>query len=385
MTRIVIIGSSAAGISAAEAARKQDPNAEIRVFSQDTFLPYYRLRIGEVITDPAKRDSLTLHPASWYEDRRIELNLNQTVTGVDVKNKTIALADESAVEYDKLILAQGSHSFVPPIPGADLDGVMTLWSMTDALTIESKLTKGKSCVIIGGGLLGLETAYQAALKGVDTTVVDTSPRLLARQLDDIGSEIFRKQVEKQGVNAVIGGKISAIIKNDSDGKALAVELEDGTLLPANLVIISTGVRPNVAILDGTGIEIGHHVVCTNKMETNVKDVYAAGDVMEQGGAWFGQWSISMGQGKVAGTNAAGGDAVYELTPPPYTINTMDTKVAAGGKVSGDEEGYHEDVTRSDGELHYRKVCYLDGKVCGFVLIGNTKEYVKLAKEMKETD
>ena len=94
MTRIVIIGSSAAGISAAEAARKQDPNAEIRVFSQDTFLPYYRLRIGEVITDPAKRDSLTLHPASWYEDRRIELNLNQTVTGVDVKNKTIALADD---------------------------------------------------------------------------------------------------------------------------------------------------------------------------------------------------------------------------------------------------------------------------------------------------
>ncbi|HHX37714.1 MAG TPA: NAD(P)/FAD-dependent oxidoreductase [Clostridiaceae bacterium] len=384
MTKIVIIGSSIAGVSAAAAARKQDPDASISIYSKDTKLPYYRLRIGEVLADPAMAEKLTLHPQSWYDDRKIDLNLNQTVTAIDPDNKQITLENGNKVDYDKLILAQGSHSFVPPIKGKDLAGVLTLWYMDEALKIEDKLSEGKNAVIIGGGLLGLETAYNVAKHGIDTTIIETSDRLLARQLDEGGSAVFTKQVLKQNVHPVLSGSVIEIKADASGEKVGSVELKDGTSIPADIVIISTGVRPNVDLLEGLDIEIGRHVVCNDRMETSIPDIYAAGDVMEQDGQWYGQWSISKSQGTVAGTNAAGGDATYTIQPPPYTMNTMDTKVASGGTLNGaDVDNYNEEVKVDEEHLDYYKVSKSGDKVIGFALVGNTKDYLKLSKAMKE--
>ena len=161
MTKIVIIGSSIAGVSAAEAARKQDPDATISIYSMDTKLPYYRLHRRSVGRS-AMAEKLVLHPQFWYDERNIDINLNQVVTAIDPDKKEITLESGDQVSYDKLILAQGSHSFVPPIKGKDLDGVMTLWYMDEALKIEAALAEGAKAVIIGGGLLGLETAYNVA-------------------------------------------------------------------------------------------------------------------------------------------------------------------------------------------------------------------------------
>ena len=137
-------------------------------------------------------------------------------------------------------------------------------------------------------------------------------------------------------------------------------------------------------MEGTGIATNRFVITNDRMETNIPDVYAAGDVMEQDGGWSGQWSISMAQGKTAGTNAARGSAEYKLTPPPYTMNTMGTKVAAGGQVTDNgEPGYRESVSVDEERLHYRKVCYLGETVCGFILIGDTKEFVTLSRRMNE--
>lgn len=384
MKKIVIIGSSIAGVSAAEAAKKADPSAAVSIYSKDTFLPYYRLRIGEVLVNPAAREGLTLHPESWYEAKGIRLHLGKEVSAIDVDAKILTLNDQTTVPYDRLILAQGSHSFVPPIPGADLDGVKTLWTMADALAIESALQPGRSCVIIGAGLLGLETAYQVAGRGLDTTVLNNSSRLLSRQLDETGSALFKKQVEKQAIRPLVNAQTSAIQADASRTKVASVLLEDGRSLPADIVIISAGVRPNLALLEGTGIATNRFVITNDRMETNIPDVYAAGDVMEQDGGWFGQWSISMAQGKTAGTNAARGSAEYKLTPPPYTMNTMGTKVAAGGQVTDNgEPGYRESVSVDEERLHYRKVCYLGETVCGFILIGDTKEFVTLSRRMNE--
>ena len=243
MTKIVIIGSSIAGVSAAEAARKQDPDATISIYSMDTKLPYYRLRIGEVLADPAMAEKLVLHPQFWYDERNIDINLNQVVTAIDPDKKEITLESGDQVSYDKLILAQGSHSFVPPIKGKDLDGVMTLWYMDEALKIEAALAEGAKAVIIGGGLLGLETAYNVAKHDIDTTIIETSDRLLARQLDETGSAIFKKQVERQHVHPIVSG--SVVESRRERLKVASVELKDGTNIPADIVIISTGVRPNV--------------------------------------------------------------------------------------------------------------------------------------------
>ena len=143
MSQIVIIGSSIAGVSAAEAAKKQDPGASVAIYSRDTHLSYYRLRIGEVLASRDQSEKLALHPAAWYTDRGIELNLGQTVTAVQPNQKTIRLADGSAIAYDKLILAQGSYSFVPPIPGHDLESVKPHnsghWTQDGALVISTIL------------------------------------------------------------------------------------------------------------------------------------------------------------------------------------------------------------------------------------------------------
>lgn len=384
MTKIVIIGSSIAGVSAAEAAQKQDPDATISIYSMDTKLPYYRLRIGEVLADPAMAEKLVLHPQFWYDERNIDINLNQVVTAIDPDKKEITLESGDQVSYDKLILAQGSHSFVPPIKGKDLDGVMTLWYMDEALKIEAALAEGAKAVIIGGGLLGLETAYNVAKHDIDTTIIETSDRLLARQLDETGSAIFKKQVERQHVHPIVSGSVVEIKADESGKKVASVELKDGTSIPADIVIISTGVRPNVNLLEGIDIEIGRHIICNDRMETSIPDIYAAGDVMEQDGQWYGQWSISMAQGKTAGTNAAGGDATYQIQPPPYTMNTMNTKVASGGTLYGDDvPNYNEDVDTDEENLTYHKVSKSGDKVVGFALIGNTKDYLKLSKAMKD--
>lgn len=382
MSQIVIIGSSIAGVSAAEAAKKQDPGASVAIYSRDTHLPYYRLRIGEVLASRDQSEKLALHPAAWYTDRGIELNLGQTVTAVQPNQKTIRLADGSAVAYDKLILAQGSYSFVPPIPGHDLEGVKTLWTMDDALDIEASASQSRSCVIIGGGLLGLETAYQIAKQGIRTTVIETAPRLLARQLDEGASAIFSKQVVSQNVTPIVGGNVAAIKADASGKKCAAVALADGTDLPADIVIISTGVRPNLAILDGTDIETGRFIVCNDRMETSLPDVYAAGDVMEQDGKWFGQWAISKAQGTTAGINAAGGDSTYQIETPPYILNTMDTKVAAGGLLSSEAvTDYNETVSQDETARLYHKISRSGETVIGFALVGDTRDFIRLTKEM----
>lgn len=383
MRQIVIIGSSIAGVSAAEAARKQDPGAAVAIYSRDTHLPYYRLRIGEVLASRDQAEKLTLHPAAWYADRGIELHLGRTVTAVLPDQKIIRLADGAAVAYDKLILAQGSHSFVPPIPGHDLAGVKTLWTMDDALDIEAAAAGSQACAVIGGGLLGLETAYQVAKQGIRTTVIETAPRLLARQLDEGASAIFAKQVVSQKVTPIVAANVAAIQADASGSKCAAVALTDGTAIPADLVIISTGVRPNLAILDGTGIQIGRFVICNDRMETSLPDVYAAGDVMEQDGKWFGQWSISKAQGTTAGINAAGGDSTYTIETPPYILNTMDTKVAAGGLLSGETVAdYSETVEQDESARQYHKVSRSGDTVIGFALVGDTKDFMRLTKAMQ---
>ena len=262
MKKIVIIGSSIAGVSAAEAAKKADPSAAVSIYSKDT-LPYYRLRIGEA-GQSGRPGGLTLHPESWYEAKGIRLHLGKEVSAIDVDAKILTLNDQTTVPYDRLILAQGSHSFVPPIPGADLDGVKTLWTMADALAIESALQPGRSCVIIGAGLLGLETAYQVAGRGLDTTVLNNSSRLLSRQLDETGSALFKKQV----------GKPSARWSTPKRPPFKPVRPDKGCLgpagrrsgLPADIVIISAGCTPAALWRHG---HRRNRFVITDRMETNI--------------------------------------------------------------------------------------------------------------------
>ncbi len=382
--KIVIIGAGIAGITAAEAARKQDADASISVISRELYLPYYRLRICEIIDNPAITNSLSLHPAAWYSDRRIDVMLDQHVEKIVSDNNEVILADGSRLPYDALVLCSGSESFKPTLKGIDRPGVYTIWTITDALRIEVALRQVKNAVVIGGGLLGLEAAYHFKRKGTETTIVEKLPRLLANQLDETGSEIFARKVKGFGVKVITSGDIVSIegIDASDDSPARRIVFADGSTIETELVLVSIGVRANTFLAQSAGLDAGKRIETDDRMQTSAVGIYAAGDAAEPHHFWFGLWSVSREQGRVAGTNAAGGDAVFDRHIPPYLLNTMETKVAVlGEQGSLSEPQYELDVLMDTNSGNYRKLVYREGIFRGFMLIGDTRAFAKLSKDV----
>lgn len=375
---IVIIGNGAAAVSAAEAARKQNADAQITLFSEDPHLPYFRPRLAEVLADEGMEEKILLHPQDWYDKNNIHLSLDTHVMSIDTQNKKIVL-EGGRVPYDKLILATGSKSFVPPIKGVEHKGVYTLWTLDQAKELRSELNKKDNVIVIGGGLLGLEAAWQLHRGGSHVTVIESFDRLLGNQMDEKGSALFKAKVESLGITVFTGASTKEILaKND---QVTGVELSTGEVLPAKAVLVSTGVRARTELAEAAGIQIDRRIVVNNKMETNHPDIYAAGDNAELEGKWYGLWTISTQEGAVAGKNAAGGEAEYVMPVPPYMLNTMDTKVMSAGSLKTDE-GQRVELTVDEDKFLYKKLVYKDGELQGFLLMGDTAEGMKLRKELR---
>ena len=381
---IIIIGSSIAGITAAEAAHRQDPAADILVLSQDRFPPYYRLRVCEVLDNPAIVDQLALHPPQWYADRQIRLELDTRVAAIYPAERQVGLADGRRLTYRSLVIASGSQSFIPPVTGIRRPGVHAIWTLQDALDTASDLTKATRAVVIGGGLLGLEAAWHARRRGLPTTVIEKAPRLLVNQLDEGGSAILTQRVRQQQVEVVTGADVTAVTGStgEPDSPAAGVRLADGRFFPADLVLVSIGVRANINFLEGSGIAVQRRICADERMQTSQPDIYAAGDAAELDGYWFGLWSVSRAQGQVAGLNAAGGNARFDKAIPPYLINTMDTRVAVqGDKGIADQPEYELDVLMDPDSGNYRKLVYRDGIFSGFMLVGGNFDFNQLQKKI----
>jgi NAD(P)H-nitrite reductase large subunit len=381
---IIIIGGSIAGVSAAEAARRQDPDADILILSRDAFPPYYRLRICEILDNPAIAEQLELHPRSWYDDRRIRLETGVEVCSVLPESRQIRLSDERTLVWRSLVIASGSQSFQPPLPGIGRSGVHTLWTMQDALRIADELQDARQVVVIGGGLLGLETAYHVRRRGLPTLVVEKMPRLLINQLDEAGSAVLTKRALEFGVVVATAADITELSGDLADpaGPVTGIRLADGREYPADLVLISIGVRSNIGFLDGSGIIAQRRIVTDARLQTNLPGIYAAGDAAEPNNYWFGLWSVSRAEGLVAGTNAAGGQMDFAGLVPPYLLNTMNTRVAVQGDQGLPAQPEYElDVVLDLDSSNYRKLVYRDGIFRGFTLVGDNFDFVQLQKQL----
>jgi nitrite reductase (NADH) large subunit len=378
---ILIIGSSAAGLAAAEAARKQDPDIPITMLSEEPYLPYHRPRLPQVIIDPSIKKNITLRNEEWFKERNIDLKLGATVKRVDSKAQKVELKDGSIIPYGKLILATGSRSFMPPMKGNDLKGVFTIWTLDDALEVSDWLNHAKKGVVIGGGLLGLEAAYALSKRGVETTVLERSDRLLKRQLDEKSSAMFLSQTERLGVHVLTDASTEEIIPDESGNVAL-IRLEDGRELECDVVIVSTGVRARVEVMEGEPISIDRRFVVNNRLETDIPNVYAAGDCALMDGIWFGLWPVSVKEGKAAGTNAAGGDEICVIPTPPYLVNTMETRVASAGIIESEDESIISQIQVDDAQLNYDRRNFKDGALVGYVLLGNTAPFSMLSRELQ---
>jgi len=380
--RIVICGAGIAGVAAAEAARKADPQAEITLISNEADWPYYRMNLTRYLAGEVAAADLALHPQSWYVEHGIALRRETTLSTLDLPHKELALLDGSRISFDKLVLAAGSHPFVPPFPGAGLANVTTLRTRPDADFILAACQDCGAVVVIGGGLLGLETAGALAQRGAAVTVLENQAWLLPRQLNQSAGMLFLEQVKAMGIQVRTQAKTRLLL---GEGAVQAVELEDGTTLPAGLVILSAGIRSNLDLARQAGLAVNQGVLVNEHMQTSHPDVFAAGDVAEYQGVVYGTWAPSMGQGAVAGATAAapqGEAAEFAGAPRSNTLKVLGIELFSTGQIAPQQPGDRLIETKKDGQ--YACFVFRGERMLGSILLGDTFLASKVKKVVESS-
>lgn len=365
----IIAGGGTAGVSAAEAIRKRDSTGKIIIISSEPHLPINRPMLSKNIAVAAQsEESILLKSRQWYEENNIEIYVNTAVNAIDPKRKNVSLRNGKAIGYDRLIYAMGAECFIPNIPGKDLDGTIAIRSLKDLHLLWGKLPKAKTAVVIGGGVLGLEAAYELKKMRLSVTVLEAAPRLMARQIDSATSDAVAAAAQECGINVITNAAVSRI---NGRTKVHSVQLDNGSVYAADIVIISCGSKAVTAVAENVGIECRRAIVVNNRMETSIPNIYACGDCAEFDGMNYQLWAEASEQGRIAGANAADDPVAY--TPVPYgtSMEAFGTRLFAigdvglGGKEYKTTEHYNElENTRS-------KYWFVDGKLCGGILFGST--------------
>ena len=362
---VVIVGGGIAGVSTAEAIRRCSDAADITLVSKEPELPYYRLNLTRLVAAEVGDESLRLHPRSWYDDRRVRL-----LTGVEMAafvpgERVVSLRDGRRIPYDKLILTVGAHPIVPPIPGVRREGVTALRTTGDARRIIRGALDGMGCVVVGGGLLGLETAGGLAQRGARVVLLERHAWLMPRQLSRRAGAWLRRHVTDMGIDLREASRPEEIVGDD---RARAVLLEDGSTVPGDLIVFATGVCPNSYLAGTAGLEVHKGVVVDSHMRSSHPDVFAAGDVAEHRGVLYGSWPAAQAQGTVAGLNALGLGLDFENTPRNHALKVLGADVTSIGTVEP-EDGSCRVVEADDGP-RYRRFVFRDSRLVGAVLLGD---------------
>ena len=373
--KYIIIGNGVAGTTAAAHIRKLDISGEITILSEEATAFYSRIRLIEYLAKEADKKDIVIHKDDWYEKNNIKLLLSTPVIEIDKDNKQVVTAGGDALQYDKVLIATGGISFVPPIKGSDKKGVFTLRTIKDADEIMHYGEDKKKVILIGGGVLGLEAGNSLRKTGHEITVVEFFPRLLPRQMDPEGAGILKAQMEGMGFAFYLGAKTKEIVGDDG---AAGIVLEDGTKIDGDVIMISAGVRPQAELAIKLGLPVNKGVYVNDRMETGMRDMYAAGDVIEHRERFYGIWTAAAKQGEVAGINMAGGDAAYEGTTMSNVLKVVGIDLAAAGDIDADMK--YQSIVKKDVEKYiYKKLVIQDSILSGCILYGDISGYQKILK------
>jgi nitrite reductase (NADH) large subunit len=377
MANYLIIGNGVAGTTAAENIRKLDKSGKITVATEESTPFYYRMRLPELISGDVTEDKLIARKDQWYKDQGIGLMLDTRIQGANPSKKVVMTQGQQEIPYDRLLVATGSRSFVPPMKGADKKGVFALRTIQDAREIVAWAKNVQKIVLIGGGLLGLETGNALRKFGKNLAVVEFFPRLLPRQLDVAGAGRLQKIMEGMGFVFRLGAKTQEIKGED---RVTGVLLEGGEMLPAEMVIISAGVRPALELAKALNLDQDKGVKVDEEMKTSEPGIYAAGDVAEFKGIPYGIWTAATEQGQVAGTNMAGGKSLYKGTVMANTLKVVGIDLASAGNI--DVENKLESKVLTDQRI-YKKIVIENNQIVGCIMLGDTKNFTKITKMMSE--
>ncbi len=385
--RVIVIGNNVAGTTVARAIRDSDPGVELDIFT-DEAIPYYpRPKLIDLLEGKAAESELAFYPLEWYADHKIGLHLDHRAEKIDREGRKIFVRGRWE-RYDRLVLATGSHAFVPPLPGLPKDNVFTLRTLADAKRIRQSAARSARAVVIGGGLLGLETsmAVCTAFPELGITILENGEHLLGRQLDHEGGDILQSWIESTGAKVLVRAETKEII--GSGCEAEGVLLKDGRRIDADMVIISAGTRPNTELAAAAGLKVGRGVAVDASLRTSDEDIFALGDVAEFEGQLWAMIPPALDEAKVAAKKILGqAGPDYAGTVPSNTLKVAGfdlTSIGMARHLHGPSgPGVEEIKAITPDRKVYKKFVLRDGRMIGAILLGTRKEAVKVSRLIKD--
>jgi nitrite reductase (NADH) large subunit len=386
--KLVMIGNGMAGVRSLEELLKIAPDLyEITVFGAEPHPNYNRILLSPVLAGEQKLEEIILNDWAWYQENQITLHAGYTVHDVDrvkrVVHATNAKGEAISAEYDRLILATGSNPFILPIPGKELKGVLAYRDIADTEAMIEAAAKYKHAVVIGGGLLGLEAANGLMKRGMTVSVVHVMPWLMERQLDDVAGKMLQKSLEDRGMSFLMGAQTQELV-GGADGRVKSVKFKDGTEVPADLVVMAVGIRPNTALAEKIKLHVSRGIVVSDTMQTTTDArIYSVGECAAHRGIAYGLVAPLFEQGKVLANHLAQfgiGRYTGSLTSTKLKVTGIDL-FSAGEFMGGDNT---EEIVMSDpaGGV-YKKLVLKDDKLVGACLYGDTVDgswYFKLLRD-----
>ncbi len=384
--KFVIIGNGIAGITAARTISAAAPGAQIEIYTDEIHPYYWRPSLISLLAGHLSPEDMYVYPPEWYAERGIVVHLGAKARGLDISRQRLLLEGGGESSYDRLLLTLGSSPFLPPLAGIEKDGVFTLRSIEDAVAIKSRaeecLAEGsREAVLIGGGLMGLESANALRSLGLQVTVLEQGPWLLHKQVDQQGGKVLQGQIEGLGIGFMLGAVPESIL---GDEAVSGVLLTNGISVPASLLLCSAGVRPRIDLARRAGLAVGRGILVDNQMRTSATNVYAAGDVAE----WEGQLPciipVAVEQARVAAGNMVeAGSATYYGTVPHTTLKVVGLDLTSIGLIAPQEEGYEELREADPARGVYKKLVLRDGRIVGAILLGDKKPVSPVIKLIKQ--
>jgi nitrite reductase (NADH) large subunit len=381
--QLIVIGNGMAGCRAVEEILARDATKyRISIFGAEPRVNYNRIMLSPLLAGEKSFDDIVINDQAWYDDNKITLVTGDQVVAIDRKIQTVTTRSGQVERYDKLILATGSDPFIIPVPGHDFQGVVTFRDMDDVGAMLRAADAGGDAVVIGGGLLGLEAAHGLSLRGMTVTVIHLMPTLMERQLDEAAGWLLKEALQARGQVILTGADTGEIY---GQGKVEGVRLKDGREIPASLVVMAVGIRPNVKLARAAGLAIGRGIHVDDHLVTSDANILAVGECVEHNGAVYGLvapiWEMcrSLADGLVAQANGYSGS----VTSTKLKVSGID--VFSAGDFSGGD-GCEEIVMRDAARGVYKRVIVKEDRVIGAVLYGDTGDgnwYFDLLKRQED--
>ncbi|QKV52812.1 nitrite reductase large subunit NirB [Comamonas antarctica] len=387
-SRLVMVGNGMAGVRALEELLKLAPDLyDITVFGSEPHPNYNRIMLSPLLAGEQTLEQIVLNDWNWYTDNGITLHAGCTVTKIDRQTRSVhavnAAGEPLSAPYDRLIMATGSNAFILPIPGSQLQGVLGYRDIADTQAMIDAATQYPHAVVIGGGLLGLEAANGLMKRGMQVTVVHVGDWLMERQLDETAAKLLRKSLQERGMRFLMGAQTQELLGNDA-GRVRAVRFKDGSEVPADLVVMAVGIRPNTALAESARLHVNRGIVVHDTLQTTTDPrIYAVGECAAHRGVAYGLVAPLFEQGKVLANHLAElGISRYEGSVTSTKLKVTGIDLFSAGNFQGSADT--EEIVLSDpiGGV-YKKLVIENDKLVGACLYGDTVDgswYFKLLRE-----